>query len=147
MKIIFKSLITLTLFISLTFITTDIHATTPICNPVIDGILGGSQNNNCQSTPNSSQNIIAILLARFFSAALAVGTIFFLVYLVINSVRWLTAGGDSGQIASARDGILNAIIGVTVLASIFAIANFIAPIIGLSSENCQFPAQICWPVL
>lgn len=126
-----------------TIITSPIFANVqPLCNPALAPELGG-----CSPTPLDAPDIIAIILARFFSAALASGTIFFLFYLVINAWRWLAAGGDSGTIAEARQGIINAIIGITILASIFAIANLIAPIIGLSNDNCSFPAQICWPIV
>lgn len=110
-----------------------------ITNPVIDGALGTGGN-----TGRGAADIIAILMARGFTAALGVGSIIMMVYFVISSFRWLTAK-DSNTVQEARQGIINAIVGMAVLASVFAIANFVAPLLGLSNSGCQFPQQICWP--
>ena len=111
-----------------------------ITNPAIDPAIG-----NINGGPSAAA-AIAILMARGFSAALGLGSIIMLVYFVISAFRWLTAK-DSGAVQDARQGILNAIIGMAVLASVFAIANFIAPLLGLSRPGCEFPQQICWPTI
>lgn len=115
----------------------------PIHNPAIDPLFGtGGGDDGTGSAP-----IVARLLARTFSAMLAAGTLLFLGYLVYGAFRWLTAGGDKAAVAAARGTITEALIGLTVLASVFAIANLVAPILGLSGGACQFPQQICWPTL
>jgi len=112
-----------------------------ITNPVIDGNLG----NIPTEGPNpKAATAVAILLARFFSASLALGSLIMMIYFVISAYKWLTAS-DANTVSQARQGILNAIIGTAVLASVFAIANLVAPLLGLSTATCQFPAQICWP--
>lgn len=110
-----------------------------ITNPAINPQLGTGGN-----TGAGAANIIAIFIARGFTAALGIGSIIMLVYFVISSFRWLTAK-DANSVNEARQGLINAIIGMAVLASVFAIANFIAPLLGLSNDTCKFPQQICWP--
>ena len=86
-----------------------------IINPVIGVLgLGGTA---------EGQNTIGRLLARVFSAALAIGAIAFLLYLVLGAFRWLTAGDNKGQLEAARSTIFQALIGLIILASIFAIAR------------------------
>lgn len=118
-----------------------ILAANPIHNPSVDPLLGS----NIGNSGSGANTVVATLLARFFSAMLAAGTMAFLAYLVYGAFKWLTAGGDKGAVASARGTITEAIIGLTILASVFAIANLIAPILGLARPGCSFPQQICWP--
>lgn len=137
-----KFLITITT-LNIFFLTIfPVHA---ITNPVLDPNFGSGAGTIGESSPL----IIARFLARFFTAALAAGTIFFLVYFVVGAFKWITAGGDAKQVSDARSAITQSIIGLAVLASVFAIANLISPLLGLTgtSGNCNFPRQICWPTL
>ena len=108
-----------------------------IINPVIGALgLGGTA---------EGQNTIGRLLARVFSAGLAVGAIAFLLYLFYGAFRWLIAGDNKGQLEAARSTIFQALIGLTILASIFAIARIVGLILGLECEGQRFPDVICWP--
>src|SRR3989344_119499 len=102
-----------------------------ITNPAIDPKLGTGGGSG-----TGAAGIIAIFMARAFSAALGIGSIIMLVYFVISAFRWLTAK-DPNAVQEARQGIINAIIGMAVLASVFAIANFIAPLLGLANTGCS----------
>lgn len=141
MKKIILSLLLISFFIPVNVFASNIK------NPVIPGEIGDIPTANIDTQNARASAAIAILLARFFSAALAVGSVIMMVYFVISAYRWITAGGDTNSVTAARQGIMNAVIGMAVLASIFAIANLIAPLLGLSGEGrpCQFPAEICWP--
>ena len=92
---------------------------------------------------DTGENIIARLLARFFAAALATGAIAFLIYLVYGAFRWLTAGDDKTQLTAARSTMTQALIGLTILASIFAIARILSILLGLG----EFPDAITWPTI
>ncbi len=108
-----------------------------ICNTALPAILG------CD--PTGGENIIGRLLARVFSAALAAGAIGFLLYLVFGAFRWLTAGDNKGQVESARSTITQALIGIVLLASIFAIGRIVGTLLGLQCNGLSFPDVICWP--
>jgi hypothetical protein len=105
-----------------------------ITNPVIAPTGLGS---------GSGAEIIGRLLARIFAASLAIGAIAFLLYLVYGAFRWLTAGDDKTQLQTARGTMTQALIGLTILASIFAIARIVGILLGI--EN--FPDVINWPTI
>lgn len=54
------------------------------------------------------------------------------IYLIWGGVEWLTAGGDKSKTESARQKITNAIIGLAIVASAFAIAAVINRFFGTS---------------
>lgn len=62
----------------------------------------------------------------FIFAALAV-----LIFLVIGAFRWITSGGDKDAISKARGGIVNALIGLALLALAFFIAVLAGQIVGI----------------
>lgn len=121
-----------------------VEASGGIVNPVLPGNIGKVDSNTAANTASGAASAVAIILARFFSAALALGSVIMLIYFVLSAYKWLTAG-DSNTVSQARQGIMNAVLGMVVLASIFAIANLVAPLLGLQEGACKFPQQICWP--
>lgn len=54
-------------------------------------------------------------------------------FLIFGGVEWITSGGDSGKIQSARNKIVQAVIGLLVLASTWAIMNFVVGLLGHDS--------------
>lgn len=127
----------LTSIVLLSIASAEINAVNNITNPVI-----APEINDVGEIGGGAATAIAILLARFFSAALAIGSIMLLIYLVISAFRWLTAR-DTGTVDTARQGIFNAIIGMIILASVFAIARLVGMILGIQG----FPDTIPWPSL
>lgn len=63
----------------------------------------------------------------FIAAALAV-----LIYLVIGAFRWITSGGDKEAIGKARGHIVNALIGLAILALAFFITVLAGQIVGIN---------------
>ena len=55
---------------------------------------------------------------------LAIAAIIAFVYLVLNGINYITAGGDAEKATKARTGILNAIIGIVVVSLAFMIMRF-----------------------
>lgn len=78
-------------------------------------------------TNSSIGSLIAnALQIVFIAAALAV-----LVYLVIGAFRWITSGGDKDAIGKARGTIVNALIGLAILALAFFITVLFGQIFGV----------------
>lgn len=92
-----------------------------IKNPVI-GILGQGK----------GEEIIAQLLATFLKVAFNVAGLLLLVMLLWGGIAWITAGSDKEKLAKAQGRFTSALIGFVIFMSIFAIVNFIAPVLGLS---------------
>lgn len=54
------------------------------------------------------------------------------VFLIWGGVEWLTAGGDKSKTESARTKITNAIIGLAIVASAFAVGAIISRFFGVN---------------
>jgi len=72
--------------------------------------------------PTAITNIVNVLLIL---AALVAG-----IYLIVGGVKYITAGGDEGQMDKAKNQILYAVIGLIVIGLAAAIVNFIVGAIG-----------------
>ena len=66
---------------------------------------------------NFIKDIINILL--FLIGAIAV------IMIIIGGLRYVTSGGDQGQITGAKNTILYAVIGLVIAVMAFAIVNFV----------------------
>jgi hypothetical protein len=63
------------------------------------------------------------------------GSIFFIIYFLIAALNWITSGGDSGKLSSAREQMLHAVIGLVILVSAYAIIGIIGTVIGIDILN------------
>lgn len=63
------------------------------------------------------------LLRSLISFGFVIGVVIFMFNLIIGAIKWITAGGDKASLEAARSKVENAIIGLFILLSLFAIAN------------------------
>lgn len=73
-----------------------------------------------------------IAFSSFLNSILFVGALLTFGYLLWGGIDWITSGGDSGKVESARKKITQAIIGLVVLASVFAVFFVIQSFLGLN---------------
>lgn len=78
------------------------------------------------------QTDLGVIIASFINAALIIGALATLMYLVVGGLRWITAGGDKGKIEKARETILQGIIGLAVLASTWAVFLIVQYFFGIN---------------
>ena len=71
--------------------------------------------------------------------AFAVAALIVLIMLIIGAFEWITSGGDKENVAKARNRIINALIGLAVLAVAFALANVFAQFTGLNLGSLTIP--------
>lgn len=69
-------------------------------------------------------------IGNFLTIALAVAVLVVLVMLIIGAYEWITSGGDKEAVAKARNRIINALIGLVILAVAFALARLAGQIAG-----------------
>ena len=93
-----------------------------ITNPAIGPGFGGDP---ADAADASSGMIFSVLFIRFWQMIIVIGTIAVLVYFVWGALDWIIAGGDSSKIQKGRDRIIQAVIGMIILAGSFAIISFI----------------------
>ncbi len=94
------------------------------CGDVGDGIAGGADCGNADSTPDELTGgegiftqIVNVML--FIIGAVAV------IMLIIGGIRYTTSNGDANQVTAAKNTILYAIIGIIVAILAYAIVNFV----------------------
>ena len=101
--------------IGVIFVANTAHAAVTALNP------GGSVSNTSggftwDSFKNLAGQVVSILL--FIAGFLAV------VYLVYNGIQYITSAGNADKVKTARAGIINAVIGIAVIAAAYLIINF-----------------------
>lgn len=90
--------------------------------------------------PDVGFTTVGNAISNFLSLAFAVAVLIVLVMLIIGAYEWITSGGDKEAVGKARNRIINALIGLAVLAVAFALANLFARFTGLSLENIKIPS-------
>lgn len=80
-------------------------------------------------------NFVNNLLTLAFGVALLV----VLFMLVWGAFDWITSGGDKEAVGKARSKIINALIGMAVLAVAFALAKVAADFVGINIFNLEVP--------
>ena len=115
-----KQIIT-TVIIMLGVVLVPLSATANAVN-VFGGCSGGNTAGAiCASQGDSLKklmgNIVNILI--YISGSIAV------IVIIIGGIKYVTSGGDSGQMSNAKDTILYAVIGLVVIVMAYAIVNFV----------------------
>lgn len=104
----------------------------PIENPLIPQLKGGEQ---------GAVNQIASIFASLVAVFLIIGSLFTFVNLLMGGIGWITSGGDKNALEGARNRIMNALIGMFIVAGSWAIFLLILQFFGISpigSQNIQF---------
>ncbi|MDO8626083.1 MAG: Ig-like domain-containing protein [Candidatus Magasanikbacteria bacterium] len=76
---------------------------------------------------------IRLIVARIIRIALGLLGIVLLVLILYAGYLWMTAGGNEEKIAEAKKLITNAVIGLAIILSAYAIVGFIFKILGVGS--------------
>lgn len=97
-----------------------------ICNPVLPGSLG------CGG-PSAGGTIIGNLIGGIIPMFLIVGAIAATIFLVIGGLRWILSAGDKAKLEVAREQITQAIVGLIILASVWAVMTMVTYFLGLGS--------------
>lgn len=72
------------------------------------------------------------LLPALISGGLVAGAVIFFIMLLIGAIQWISSGGDKAATEAARGRITNAIVGLVILLSLFAIANLLGSFFGVN---------------
>jgi hypothetical protein len=107
-----------------------------INNPVLPPLIGGGD------SPSIDQGGTALgkLLSNLIGAIFIFGFLLALLYLLLGALNWITSGGDKAKLEHARDAITNALIGLVVLGSGYAVALLAGRFFGLELGALPIPA-------
>lgn len=89
--------------------------------------------------PEKGFKSISNAISNFITIALVVAIILVLIMLIIGAYEWITSGGDKEAVAKARNRIINALIGLVILAVAFALARLAGQVTGLNITNLVIP--------
>lgn len=111
----------------------------PITNPVVTGFVGKSQ----ADTPA----LFAGLFAGIVGLLLVVASIWAFVHFLIGGIEWITSAGDKGKLEAAQHHIINALIGIIIVFSSWAIFALLLQFLGLSPFSPGGGIQLNLPSL
>lgn len=111
------------------------HFLAQITNPVLPPSIGGGAHPNTGAGGSALGQLISNLVGALFIA----GFLLAFMEILMGGVSWITAGGDKQKLETARDKITNAIIGLIVVASAYALASLVARFFGLNLASLNVP--------
>jgi len=79
------------------------------------------------------------LVGDVLSFAIFIGFILAFFFLLQGAFQWISSGGDESKVESARNRITQAIIGLVLLVSVWALYVFVGDFIGLDPRNLPIP--------
>ncbi len=74
------------------------------------------------------QTDFASLAKSIVTLVIVVAALLTLFYLVMGAIAWITSGGDKGKVEEARNKITAAVIGLLILAAVWAIFQLVLTI-------------------
>ncbi len=94
----------------------------PITNPAL----------NLPLQSKSGVGFLRDFLPKFIGLGLLVGAIVFFFIMIIGAIQWTSSGGDKTAIEGARGKITNAIVGIVILFSLFALLKILEEFFGIN---------------
>ncbi len=88
---------------------------------------------------NQGYSTLSGFITNFLTVSFAVAILVVLVMLIWGAFEWITSGGDKDSVGKARNRIINALIGLAVLAVAFALAKIAGQFLGFDLSNIRIP--------
>lgn len=104
-------------------------------NPVLPSLIGGGANPDYKTGGTALGTLVSNLVGALFIA----GFLLTFVYLLTGGIGWATSGGDKTKLEKARDQITNAIIGLIIVASAYALTTVLAQFFGFELKALPIP--------
>ncbi len=89
--------------------------------------------------PNTGFKSLGNAISNVITLAFAVAVLIVLVMLILGAYEWIVSGGDKEAVGKARNRIINALLGLVVLAVAFALAKVFGSFVGLDLSNISIP--------
>jgi len=71
------------------------------------------------------------LLPRLIGLSFVIGIVIFLFFMILGAIQWIISGGDKAALEGAKGKITNALIGIVILFSVFAILKIVEDFFGI----------------
>jgi len=80
----------------------------------------------------SGLGFFQILIPNLISLAFVIGVILFVVIMITGAIQWISSGGDKNALEGARGKITNAIVGIVLLFTVYAIIRLVQDFFGIT---------------
>ncbi len=94
---------------------------------------------NITPSGKAGYRTLSDFLSNLITLALTIGLILVFVMLIWGAFDWIMSGGDKDSVGKARGRIINALIGLAVMAVAFALAKLGSQIAGLDITSLKIP--------
>jgi TRAP-type C4-dicarboxylate transport system permease small subunit len=71
-------------------------------------------------------------LPRFVGLAFVIGILVFFFIMITGAIQWMASGGDKTGLEAARGKLANALVGIVILLSLFALFKIIENFFGIN---------------
>ncbi len=86
------------------------------------------------AAPRQGYKDLGVFIGNIISLAFVIALVVVLIMLVWGAFQWIVSGGDKEAVGSARGRILNALIGLAILAVAFALFRFAGQFLGFGAD-------------
>lgn len=83
------------------------------------------------NVPETGLEMLAAFIPKLVGLAIIIAAVVFFFVFLIGGIRWITSSGDKAQIEGARNTIMNALVGLVIVFSLFAILKLIETLFGI----------------
>lgn len=97
-----------------------------INNPILN------QNLQQMLQNQSAASFFNLFIPKLIGLSLIIGVLIFFFIMIIGAIQWISSGGDKNALEEAKKKITNAIIGIIILFSVFALLKVIENFFGIS---------------
>lgn len=105
-----------------------------LINPVLNDKIGNF------TSSVASQTALSLLLQNLITLAFGIAGLVLLLMIIIGGYEFLTAGGDKEATEKAKKRLTNAVIGIIILFSVFAILAVVGNFFGLNLTTIFIPS-------
>lgn len=104
-----------------------------LSNPAISNLIG---NANVGGAPSIMSQL---LLRNLLNVAFGFGGTYFFINLLIGGLQYISAGGDKDSVQKATARIKNALIGISILLSVWVIVWIVETLFSVSIRSLNIP--------
>ena len=72
-----------------------------------------------------------LIISNILGLFTIIGGLIFVIYFLIASIQWITAGGDAGKLTEARNKMVQGALGLIILVASYGILGLIGTIVGI----------------
>jgi hypothetical protein len=100
-----------------------------ITNPAISENIGTGQ----------GSSILGRILGTVINLLLVGGVLTCFLFIILGAYNWIAAGGDKGKLQQAQQSIIQAIVALMILFSVYALMSFLGNLFGINLIELNIP--------